>query len=69
VLKQRIHSTVINFGEPRPVSDLIGLAGELLQKLELPGAMAPVAQRLAAPDRRARPTDRRGRQGARGDRR
>ena len=37
MLKQRIHSTLINFGKPCPVSDLFGLAGrELLQKLDLP---------------------------------
>jgi transposase len=37
MLKQRIHSTLINFGQPCPVSDLFGLAGrELLQKLDLP---------------------------------
>jgi transposase len=38
-LKNRIHSTLINFGQPCPVSDLFGLAGrELLQRLELPDA-------------------------------
>src|SRR5436305_1787609 len=37
MLKQRIHSTLINFGKPCPVSDLFGLAGrELLQRLDLP---------------------------------
>jgi transposase len=37
MLKQRIHSTLINWGQPCPVSDLFGLAGrELLQRLELP---------------------------------
>jgi transposase len=37
MLKQRIHSTLINFGKPCPVSDLFGLAGrDLLQRLELP---------------------------------
>jgi transposase len=36
-LKNRIHSTLIGFGMPCPVSDLFGLAGrELLQRLELP---------------------------------
>jgi transposase len=36
-LKNRIHSTLINFGKPCPVTDLFGLAGrELLQRLELP---------------------------------
>ena len=38
-LKNRIHSTLINFGKPCPVTDLFGLAGrELLQQLELPAA-------------------------------
>jgi transposase len=37
MLKNRIHSTLINFGKPCPVSDLFGLAGrELLQQLDLP---------------------------------
>ncbi|HYZ29483.1 MAG TPA: IS110 family transposase [Thermoleophilaceae bacterium] len=37
MLKHRIHSTLINFGEPCPVTDLFGLAGrQLLQRLELP---------------------------------
>src|SRR3954466_14751958 len=36
MLKTRIPSTLINFGEPCPVTDLFGLAGrELLQRLEL----------------------------------
>jgi transposase len=35
-LKNRIHSTLINFGQPCSVSDLFGLAGrELLQRLDL----------------------------------
>jgi transposase len=39
MLKNRVHSTLINFGEPCPVSDLFGLAGrELLQRLDLPSA-------------------------------
>ena len=37
MLKNRIHSTLISFGKPCPVSDLFGVAGrELLQKLDLP---------------------------------
>ena len=37
MLKQRIHSTLINFGQPCPVSDLFGVAGrELLERLDLP---------------------------------
>ena len=36
-LKHRIHSTLISFGRPCPVTDLFGVAGrELLAKLELP---------------------------------
>jgi transposase len=36
-LKNRIHSTLINFGKPCPVSDLFGVAGrELLDRLDLP---------------------------------
>jgi transposase len=37
VLKHRIHSTLVNFGPPCPVTDLFGLEGrELLQHLEVP---------------------------------
>ena len=37
MLKCRIHSTLINFGRPCPVTDLFGLAGrELLARLEVP---------------------------------
>jgi transposase len=36
-LKCRIHSTLINFGKPCPVTDLFGVEGrELLQRLEVP---------------------------------
>ena len=36
-LKNRIHSTLINFGRPCPVSDLFGVEGrKLLAKLEVP---------------------------------
>jgi transposase len=36
-LKNRVHSTLINFGKPCPVTDLFGVAGrELLERLELP---------------------------------
>jgi transposase len=36
-LKNRIHSTLINFGRPCPVSDLFGLEGrKLLAKLDVP---------------------------------
>jgi transposase len=37
MLKHRIHSTLMSFGEPCPVSDLFGAAGrELLDRLEIP---------------------------------
>ena len=37
MLKNRIHSTLINFGRPCPVSDLFGVEGrELLARLEVP---------------------------------
>jgi len=36
-LKNRIHSTLINFGRPCPVTDLFGVEGrKLLEKLEVP---------------------------------
>jgi transposase len=37
MLKHRIHSTLINFGRPCPVSDLFGVEGrEMLAKLDVP---------------------------------
>ncbi|HYN52299.1 MAG TPA: IS110 family transposase [Thermoleophilaceae bacterium] len=37
MLKQRIHSTLINFGRPCPVTDLFGVEGRrLLERLEVP---------------------------------
>jgi transposase len=37
MLKCRIHSTLINFGKPCPVTDLFGVEGrELLKRLEIP---------------------------------
>ena len=37
MLKHRIHSTLINFGRPCPVSDLFGVEGRgLLERLEVP---------------------------------
>src|SRR4029453_1365222 len=36
-LKNRVHSTLISFGKPCPVTDLFGVAGRgLLERLELP---------------------------------
>jgi transposase len=38
MLKHRIHSTLINFGKPCPVTDLFGVEGrKLLERLEVPG--------------------------------
>jgi transposase len=38
-LKNRIHSTLITFGKPCPVSDLFGVVGrKLLERLEVPEA-------------------------------
>jgi len=37
MLKHRIHSTLMSFGHPCPVSDLGGLAGrELLESFQIP---------------------------------
>ena len=37
MLKNRIHSTLINFGRPCPVTDLFGVEGRaLLARLEVP---------------------------------
>jgi hypothetical protein len=37
MLKHRVHSTMINFGRPYPVTDLFGAAGRrLLERLEVP---------------------------------
>jgi transposase len=45
-LKNRIHSTLITFGHPVPVSDLFGVAGrELLARLELPEPWATTLAR------------------------
>ena len=36
-LKNRVHSTLINFGKPCPVTDLFGVEGrELLARLQVP---------------------------------
>jgi transposase len=38
MLKHRIHSTMLSFGHPCPVSDLFGVQGrELLDRLQIPG--------------------------------
>ena len=48
-LKQRIHSTLMSFGRPCPVSDLFGVAGrELLAGLELPEPWAGTCSRASS---------------------
>jgi transposase len=59
-LKNRIHSTLINFGRPCPVTDLFGAAGpKALGEARLSRALARKRDRLASADRRARGSDRR----------
>ena len=59
-LKCRIHSTLINFGKPCPVTDLFGVEGRrLLKRLQVPGALARQHHRLDRADRRPRTPDRR----------
>ena len=66
MLKHRIHSTLINFGRPCPVTDLFGVEGrELLARLQVPSPGGG-RQRLARPDRRAQGPDRRGQRPAQG---
>ena len=59
-LKNRIHSTLINFGRPCPVTDLFGVEGrKLLGAPRRPRALAGKRRRLARADRRPRRPDRR----------
>ena len=59
-LKQRVHAVLLTHGKPCPVSDLFGVRGrQLLARLGLPGAVAGHDRGQPAPDRRARPRDRR----------
>jgi transposase len=45
MLKHRVHSTMINFGRPCPVTDLFGAAGRgLLERLEVPEWSWPVLE-------------------------
>src|SRR5437879_8778522 len=47
-LKNRIHSTLITFGKPCPVSDLFGVAGrKLLQRLEVPAPWRETSRRAS----------------------
>jgi transposase len=58
-LKNRIHSTLINFGRPCPVTDLFGVEGrELLARLEVPEPWCSNRDRLARADRRPGQIDR-----------
>ena len=60
MLKNRIHSTLINFGRPCPVTDLFGVEGrKLLARLEVPepwrgnvAASLELIDDLERPDRR-----------------
>ena len=57
MLKHRIHSTLINFGRPCPVTDLFGVEGrKLLAAPRRPRALARQRRRLAGADRRPRAT-------------
>ena len=64
VLKNRIHSTLINFGRPCPVTDLFGVEGrKLLERLEVPEpwrgnvhASLELIDDLERPDRRGQPS-------------
>jgi transposase len=48
-LKNRIHSTLITFGHPVPVSDLFGLRGrELLERMAIPAPWATTLARSVA---------------------
>ena len=59
-LKNRVHSTLINFGKPCPVTDLFGVEGRrLLARLQAPGALARQHHRERGADRRPRRPDRR----------
>ncbi len=54
-LKNRIHSTLINFGRPCPVTDLFGVEGRgAARPPRGPRALAGQRRRLARPDRRPR---------------
>ncbi len=67
MLKHRIHSTLINFGRPCPVTDLFGVEGrELLERLEVPRALARERHGERRADRRPRDTDHRDQREAQG---
>ena len=59
-LKQRVHAVLLTHGMPCPVSDLFGARGrQLLAAARPAGAVAGHDRGQPAPDRRARPRDRR----------
>ena len=59
MLKHRIHSTLINFGRPCPVTDLFGVEGRrLLERLQVPEPWRSNVSRLGRADRRPRGPDR-----------
>ena len=69
-LKCRVHSTMITFGHPCPVTDLFGVAGrELLDRLELPQPWRSTIDAEPRADRRPRAPDRRDQPRAQGRRR
>ena len=64
-LKHRIHSALISFGRPCPVTDLFGVEGrELLGRLEIPEPWRGNIAASAPADRRPRGPDRRDQRGA-----
>ena len=59
-LKQRVHAVLLTHGKPCPVSDLFGVRGRQLLAAARPArAVAGHDRGQPAPDRRARPRDRR----------
>jgi transposase len=59
-LKNRVHSTLINFGRPCPVTDLFGAKGRrLLARLDVPEPWLGQRDGVGLADRRARAPDRR----------
>ena len=56
-LKNRVHSTLINFGKPCPVTDLFGVEGrKLLERLRVPEPWRANITASVAADRRPRAT-------------
>ncbi len=58
-LKCRVHSTLISFGRPCPVTDLFGVEGRaLLARLQVPEPWRANVTAIGGADRRARRPDR-----------